>query len=415
MRFQAPRGTHDVLPFQAPSWVQLESVFREVSRLYGYGEIRTPTFEDTELFTRTSGETSEVVTKQMYTFIDKGDRSLTLKPEGTAPAIRAYLEHQLGATGTVTRLSYVTPFFRYERPQKGRYRQAHQAGLELIGSSSPLADAEIIEITLDFYRRIGLSDLKVLLNCIGRGATRAAYGEALLRFVAPWLAAQALEVQERARKNPLRLLDSKDPDMILMLQEAPPITEFLEDASRRHMEAVVSALQEIGADYEVVPSIVRGLDYYTDTVFEIHSTHLGGQAALCGGGRYDDLVGDVGGPATPAVGVGMGLERALIVLEEVGWQAPVVAPTAYIVAASEGARALVRSLARSLRSQGVAVLFDIDARSMKGQMKAADRAGAKFAVMIGEDEMASQAATLKNLATGEQEPCPFGRLKDRLT
>ncbi|MBV6457010.1 MAG: Histidine--tRNA ligase [Fimbriimonadaceae bacterium] len=414
MRFQAPRGTHDVLPGQATAWVRLESTFREVARLYGYGEVRTPVFEDTELFTRTSGETSEIVTKQMYTFVDKGDRSLTLKPEGTAPAIRSYLEHQLGAPGTVTRLSYVTPFFRYERPQKGRYRQAHQAGLELIGSPSPMADAEIIEMTLDFYRRIGLVDLKVLVNCIGRAATRLAYGEALLRFVEPWLLAQSPEMQERAKKNPLRLLDSKDPDMINMLQEAPSIGNFLEDESRHHMDGLLCALTESGAEYEVATGIVRGLDYYTDTVFEIHSTHLGAQAALCGGGRYDNLVSDIGGAATPAVGVGIGLERALIVLEEIGKDIGQATPPAFLVAATEGAQPYVRKLARSLRSHGVAAIFDLDGKALKGQLKAADRAGSRYAVIVGDDEMASGAATVKNLETGEQAPCPFDELATRL-
>jgi len=415
MRFQAPRGTHDVLPAQAPSWVRLEATFREVARLYGYGEVRTPVFEDTELFTRTSGETSEIVTKQMYTFIDKGDRSLTLKPEGTAPAIRAYLEHQLGSPGTVSRLSYVTPFFRYERPQKGRYRQAHQAGLELIGSPSPLADAEIIEMTLDYYQRIGLVDLKVLVNCIGRTATRVAYGEALLRFVEPWLVAQTPEAQERAKKNPLRLLDSKDPDMQQMLLEAPPIANFLEDESKAHMDELLNALAECGANFEVAPGIVRGLDYYTDTVFEIHSMHLGSQAALCGGGRYDNLVADIGGPATPSVGVGIGLERALIVLEEIGKDVTSANPAAYLVAATEGAQAFVRKLARSLRSHGVPAIFDVDGKALKAQLKAADRAGSRYAVIVGDDEVASGAATVKNLESGDQAPCPFDELATRMS
>lgn len=405
MPYQAPRGTHDVLPKESHLWRHLEATFCRVAELYGYQEIRTPVFEDYDLFVRTSGDTSEVVTKQMYEFTDKGDRHVALKPEGTAPAIRSYLEHSLGQTGSTTRLWYFTQIFRYERPQKGRYRQAHQFGVELIGSSSPLADVEVIDLTSRFYAALGIST-QVLVNCIGRDETRARYREVILEHVKPWLDQQDGEGQARALKNPLRLLDTKDPELLKVIADVPPVTDSLEDASRAHFDAVREELDRLGIAYRLAPEVVRGLDYYTDTVFEIHSSALGAQGALCGGGRYDNLIKDIGGPATPSVGVGIGVERALIALEQTDFQLAEPRVRVYLVAATDSAKPKVRELAQSLRAKGVSCQFDLDERSMKSQLKAADRSGAECAVMIGDDELAKGTVTVRTLATSQQEEIP---------
>ena len=414
MRFQAPRGTEDCLPGQSEKWIWLENEFRAVARLYGYHEIRTPTFEETELFVRSSGETSDIVTKQMYSFKDKGDRDMTLKPEGTAPVIRAMLEHNLCQPGSVCRFSYVTPIFRYERPQKGRLREAHQVGLELIGSTAAEADAEIIEATVRFYERIGIDEVEVSLNSIGRSECRARFRDAILNHIAGYLSGQSEEVRARAEKNPLRLLDSKDPDVHAALKGLPPITDFLEAESKERLQKVERLLSDANIPYKISPDIVRGLDYYTEIVFEVQSTRLGAQSALCGGGRYDELVKEMGGSSVPAVGVAMGIERALIVLEAMGRGPDSEKPDVFIVQATPAARDACYRLAGTLRKAGLATLMDYEGRSMKSQLKQADREGARFAMLIGDDELAKHVATLRNLATGEQREVPIDRLVDAL-
>lgn len=406
-RFQAQRGTEDVLPKDSASWRRLERTFEAVVSLYGYEEIRTPTFEESELFIRSSGETSEVVDKQLYRFMDKGGRDISLKPEGTAPAIRAYLEHSLAQQGQVTRLWYCTPIFRYERPQKGRLREAHQVGLELIGSPSPAADAEVIEVTVRFYEALGISGLQVMLNCIGRTETRSRFTSALLDHIKPWLDSIEPDQRERALKNPLRLLDNKDPSIQEAVNGMPPILDFLEDESREHFESLKSILSRKGIRFEVRPSIVRGLDYYTDTVFEVQSDSLGSQNALCGGGRYDGLVEQMGGPPTPSVGVAMGVERALMVLESLGKSAAPPGLDAFIIAATDEGRVPIPDLAYRLRALGLSCAYDFDARSLKNQFKQADRAGARFAVIIGDDEMKSSSATIRDMASGAQALVPL--------
>lgn len=406
MGYSAPRGTHDILPTESHRWRSLERAFEDLVSLYGYAEIRTPAFEDTELFVRTSGDTSEVVTKQMYTFEDKGGRSITLKPEGTAPAVRAYLEHGLGQQGAVTRLWYATPIFRYERPQKGRYRQAHQVGLELIGSESPAADCEVIEITVRFYEALGIRGLRVLVNSLGREETRARYRAVLLDHARPYLETLEPDVRSRYERNPLRILDSKDPEAIAAMADAPRVLDYLEEASKAHFDALRGLLDEAGIEYVVAPEVVRGLDYYTDTVFEVQSTSLGAQSALCGGGRYDNLIHEIGGPRTPSVGVAMGVERALMVQEAEGVDVAAPTPRAFLVSATPEARAEVRALARSLRAAGLACIIDLDGRSMKSQLKAADRSGAPIAVLIGTDELAARTATVRDLRTSTQKSVP---------
>ena len=403
MKFQVPRGTKDITPDISYRWQAIEKMFHDLCHLYGYHEIRTPIFEDTELFTRTSGETSDIVSKEMYTFNDKGGRSLTLKPEGTASVVRSYLENSMGQAGIPTRLWYATPFFRYDRPQKGRYRQAHQFGLELIGSQSPTADAEIIEMTVELYKKIGIKDLSVLINSIGQPSDRKKYSQALLDHAKSYICEQALELQEKIKKNPLRLLDSKDPKVQEIMNSAPVIHDFLAEDSRIHFECLKGLLEEAGISYKIDPYIVRGLDYYTDTVFEIKTGALGAQNSLCGGGRYDGLVKQLGGAQTPAVGVGIGIERALLSHPEIidGIDMPTI--DVYVISACDEATKKIRDLCRKLRAIGVSACHDLDAKGLKAQVKQADRHSAKYAIFIGEDELRTGSLTLKNMKEGTQD------------
>ncbi len=414
MRYQAPRGTEDVLPADSFKWQRIETTFRDLARLYGYHELRTPTFEDTDVFLRTAGETSDIVSKEMYTFLDKGDRSITLKPEGTAPAMRALLEHNLCPPGVVARMYYIIPIFRYGRPQKGRLREAHQVGLELVGSPSATADAEIIEITMRFYQALGITDAVAKINSIGRQECRSRFGAAILENMGSFLATQPTDYQERLRKNPLRLLDSKDADAQNAIQSLPPVTEFLEPESRARFENLQELLSNANVPFEVAPEIVRGLDYYTETVFEVLSTKLGAQSSLCGGGRYDDLIKDMGGPPTPSVGVAMGIERAIIVMDEAGLWADGAPPDVFVVQASLEAFTTCQSLVRNLRAAGVVTLLDIDGKSMKSQLRQADKSGARIALILGEDELSRNTVQLKKLGSSEQIEVPLQGIEQQV-
>lgn len=414
MKFQTPRGTHDVLPSESFAWQHAERTFAALVHLYGYREIRTPMFEDTDLFVRTSGDTSDIVTKQMFQFTDKGGRDITLKPEGTAPAVRSYLEHHLGEPNAVTRLWYFTPVFRYERPMKGRYRQHHQLGVEMLGSSSPEADAEVMEIAVRFYERLGLKELKILVNCIGRAETRGRYRDAILEHAKSYLQGLDEEQRARAERNPLRLLDSKDPEAVELMASAPSILDYLEESSQRHFDRLLQALTDASLPFEVKPQIVRGLDYYTDTVFEIQSSDLGAQSALCGGGRYDGLVKSIGGPDTPAVGLGMGVERLMIVLEALGLLPKTPPLDAFVVAATESARAAVRELVREIRHAGFSVNADLDGRNLKQQFKLADKSGARLALVIGDDELQAGTVSVRHLADGSQRAVSRGSILEAL-
>jgi histidyl-tRNA synthetase len=414
VKIQAQRGTEDVLPAEVHRWRFVEQTFARVAAQAGFEEIRVPTFEDIELFKRTSGETSDVVSKEMFDFVDKGGRHVALKPEGTASTVRAFIEHSLGAAGLPVRLWYCDSFFRYGRPQKGRLRELHQVGLELLGSATPEADVELIETTVRFYRALGVTDCELRINNIGDATCRARFGEAVLAHLAPWLSEADPETQAKARKNPMRLLDSKDPAVKGLLADAPAINGFRSETSVAHHAAVCNGLARAGVTFVEDPLIVRGLDYYNDTVFEIVGTGLGSQDSLCGGGRYDGLVGLLGGPATPAVGVGCGVERALLALATTGSEPPRPQPDAYVVAASEDARATVETTVRRLREAGLAALYDLDGRSLKAQFKSADRVRARYAVVFGDEELASGEATIKVLATGEQSRVSTDRLEERL-
>ena len=406
MRIQAPRGTEDVTPDLAPRWRHVEETFRALAARYGYGEIRTPTFEDKALFVRGVGDTTDIVTKELYDFRDKGDREIALKPEGTAGAVRAVLEHSLCPLGAVLRLSYVTPIFRYERPQKGRLREAHQVGLEILGSPSPAADAEVIEVTSRVYAALGLTETVVVLNSLGRDACRAAYRAKVLDHMAAYLADQTEELKAKAGRNPLRLLDSKDPAAREALQGLPPITDFLEPEERAHFERVQALLTDAGIAYRLDPGVVRGLDYYTGTVFEVHSTALGAKSELCGGGRYDNLVRELGGADTPAVGVGMGIERALIVLEAAGLLPENPRPDAFVIPAVPEAEGAALALARDLRGAGLAVLTDPSARSLKSQLGQASKARARLALLLGPDEIEKGVVQVRLLDASERLDVP---------
>jgi histidyl-tRNA synthetase len=402
MKFQAPRGTEDILPGRSEIWRWLEDAFRRACDTYDYAEIRTPTFEDLELFKRTSGETSDVVQKEMYDFKDKGDRELALKPEGTAPVVRAYIEHNLGGQGKIVKLFYIMSLFRYGRPQKGRLRELHQTGVELLGSAQPDADAEVIELTTRFYREIGLGDLLVGINSIGESECRAKYREAILDFAKSILADMEPGEREKCERNPLRMLDTKDEALRARLSDAPNIRDYLEDDSRAHFEQVLERLDALGVKYAIEPRLVRGLDYYTRTVFEVNSSELGAQSALCGGGRYDKLVEQIGGPPTPAVGVAMGIERALIVLETLG-RLPKLedTPDAFFVCLTDDRNRFAKIMQQA-RDAGCRVVSDLEFRSAKSQFRQADRSGATFAVTIGDEEIGTNEANVKNLLTGEE-------------
>lgn len=404
MRFQAPRGTEDVLPADSYKWRRLEAAFVGLVESYGYREIRTPTFEDYALFVRSAGETSDVVSKQMYDFTDKGGRHICLKAEGTAPAMRAMIEGGLLQAGTTHRIFYITPVFRYERPQKGRLREHHQVGVECIGFESAAADAEVISIAVGFYRSLGLEHFVVKLNSIGRAQCRAAYRRAILEHAAAYLTSLDSGARAKAEANPMRLLDSKDPNVQEVVRGLPPITDYLEPESSTRLAKVEELLTNDGISYEIDPRIVRGLDYYTETVFELQVGTIGAtQNAIGGGGRYDDLISELGGPKMPSVGFGIGVERALIALDSEGVDLGGYATDVFVVAAGEAHFTRASQIAKELRANGLIVEQDLDLRSLKSQLKQADRANSRFALILGDDEVAKNMVTLRDMKTSSQE------------
>jgi histidyl-tRNA synthetase len=418
-RHQAPRGTRDLLPGEIESWQWAEARARAVLERYGYREIRTPLFEDYELFARSSGETSEVVQKEMYRFKDLKGRDLALRPEGTASVCRAYLEHNLAARGRIHRLWYMGPMFRYGRPQKGRYRQFWQIGAEIIGTGSPDADVEIIVLFVDLFEAWGLPNLTVAINSLGTPESRSAYAEALQRWLEPVRARLSADSQVRLVSNPLRVLDSKDPgDLELLhgktggLGPMPTMLDALTPEERSHFGSVREGLESLGLATEIDHGLVRGLDYYTRTAFEVHDRSLGAQSALGGGGRYDGLIEALGGAATPGVGFSIGLDRTLMVLEERGARAAPGAAAVY-VAAMDASRAAARLLVRALRREFV-VDVDLESRGLNAQMKAADRSGAACVLLLGEEEWTRGEVVLKDLTTGAQETVAKDRLVDAL-
>ena len=404
MKFQAPRGTQDFLPETIGHWQAIEDRARQVSERHGYREIRTPIFEATELFQRGVGETTDIVTKEMYTFLDKKGRSLTLRPEGTAGVMRALVEHGLAQAGRIHRLWYVGPMFRYDRPQAGRYRQFHQWGAECVGSDHPNADVEIILLLVDYLASFGLGNTRVLLNSVGHPGCRPAYAEKLRAYLAPFKDSLCADCQARYEKNPLRILDCKIPHDKKIAEGIPSILDSLCEECRAHFDGVRQRLDALGVPYTLDPKLVRGLDYYTRTAFEVHDLARGAQSALGGGGRYDGLIQDVGGPAVPGVGFSAGLERILLALEEQG-KIPHGERATVFVARLGGAdvEAEALKLVREVR-RSFAAVFDFESeKSLGAQLKQADKVGASVAVILGEDELKAGQVTLKDLRAGTQE------------
>ncbi len=398
---QASRGTRDIFTPEISYWQQLESVARQILAQAAYAEIRTPAFESTELFARGIGETTDIVGKEMYTFSDRGDRSLTLRPEGTAGAVRAFIEHKLYAQGGVQRLWYTGAMFRYERPQAGRQRQFHQLGVEVLGSKDPRADAEVIAIAADFLIELGLQDLVVDLNSVGSSEDRIVYREALVNYFTPYATELDLDSRDRLSRNPLRILDSKDPRTQEIALGAPSILDYLSTESQQHFERVQALLQDLNIAFRLNPRLVRGLDYYTHTAFEIQSSHLGAQSAVCGGGRYDRLVAELGGPDTPAVGWAIGLERLVLLLQQ-STQPVATQIDLYIVSRGEQAEGKSLQIAQSLRRVGLSVELDLSAAKFDKQLKRAANSGAIAALIIGDTEAATGNLQLKFLASTEQ-------------
>ncbi len=404
-----PKGTKDMLPQDAYKWHYVESVARETAALFGFREIRTPMFEHTELFTRGVGETTDIVTKEMYTFLDKGGRSMTLRPEGTAGVARAFIENGLAQQTLPMKAYYLASVFRYERPQNGRLREHHQFGVELYGSELPSADAEVIALAHTFLTKAGLKSLSLNINSIGCRECRAKYNAALKEYIGANLNNMCTACRDRFDRNPLRILDCKEEKCRAITAGAPRITDFLCDGCREHFAEVQNTLARLNIPFAVNPSIVRGLDYYTRTVFEFVSDDIGAQGTVCGGGRYNHLVEEVGGKPTAAVGFGLGLERLLMVLENTGaLTAEPERSDVYLAALGERAAEYVPVLAAKLRAAGVKTEFDLMGRGLKAQMKYADKCGARFSAVIGDEEMARGSAALKNMETGECAECAFG-------
>jgi histidyl-tRNA synthetase len=415
-RINAPRGTSDILPTESWKWQTVERIAREISAVYHYDEIRTPIFEHTELFHRGVGETSDVVNKEMYTFDDRGGRSITLRPEGTAGVVRAAIETNLLAQeGSRAKVYYIGPNFRYERPASGRLRQHHQFGIEAFGVADPEQDVECILLQMDFYRRCGVKDLELQVNSLGDRESKARYRDTLVKFLAPKQSELSEDSQRRLTENPLRILDSKDPRDQAASQGAPPAAESLSDKSRAHFDRVQQLLTDAKVRYRVKPNLVRGFDYYTDTLWEVTAGGLGAQNALGGGGRYDNLVEQLGGKPTPGVGFGSGIERLLLALDAQGVKLPDAQPKiVWLVSHGDAAKTFNWNLMRELRAAGVACDMDVSGRSVKSQFKLADREHAAYCVVVGETELAAGTVVLKDLTSGEQTTVPKAELPSRL-
>jgi histidyl-tRNA synthetase len=398
---QASRGTRDILPEEVTYWQRVEGLARTILAHAAYHEIRTPIFEQTDLFKRGIGEATDVVGKEMYTFMDRGDRSITLRPEGTAGAVRAYIEHKLHAQGGVQRLWYIGPMFRYERPQAGRQRQFHQLGVEVLGSADPRADAEVIALAADILRAVGIQNWTLSLNSVGTKSDRQNYREALVTYFEPYVNDLDLDSQDRLYRNPLRILDSKDPKTQAIAKSAPSILDYLGESSKAHFERVKDLLGRLEIPFVINPCLVRGLDYYTHTAFEFQIDELGSQSTVCGGGRYDGLVSELGGPETAAIGWAIGLERLVLILQQ---QAEPISSGVDIYCAARGTEAEAQALqiSRQLRQAEISVEIDLSGSAFGKQMKRADRSGAPLCLILGDEEAQNKTLQLKWLGSGEQ-------------
>ena len=400
---KAIKGTKDVLPKDVHKNQYIEATALDIASKFGYKEIRTPVFEHTELFQRGVGDTTDVVQKEMYTFDDKGGRSITLRPEVTAGAVRSYLENGLCNEALPQKVCYLTSCYRYEKPQAGRLREFHQFGVECFGSASPLADAEIIALAKSLFDTLGVKDLSLEINSIGCPTCRAEYHKALKKYFSSRKDELCDTCKSRLDRNPMRILDCKSPICHEIAEGAPVVIDYLCDECKEHFENVQKYLKAQNIEYTINPQIVRGLDYYTKTVFEFVSNSIGAQGTVCGGGRYDGLVEELGGQHTPSLGFAMGIERLMLLMEAQGCEFPEAEkPDLFIVALGEKATLKAVEIAKDMREEGFSALLDLNQRSVRAQMKYADKLGAKFNVVIGDNEVEAKTAKLKNMQTGEE-------------
>lgn len=405
MKLQKPKGTQDILPQESAKWQYVEGFARETFKKYNYAEIRTPIFEHYEVISRSVGDTTDIVTKEMYDFYDKGDRHITLRPEGTAPVVRSYVENKLFAPEVQkpSKVYYIGPMFRYERPQAGRLRQFHQIGVECFGSSNPATDVETIAMADQFFKEIGIENVVLHLNTLGSTASRAAYRQALIDYLLPMKDQLSKDSQRRLEENPLRVLDSKEKEDKQAVENAPSILDYLDEESQAHFDAVRAMLDGLGIDYVIDTNMVRGLDYYNHTIFEFVTEVDGNELTVCAGGRYDGLVEYFGGPATPGFGFGMGLERLLLILDKQGVELPVeTSLDVYIAVLGSEAEVAALELVQALRRQGFIAERDYLSRKLKAQFKSADVFGAKTIIALGGSEVESGQITVKNNQTRQE-------------
>ena len=405
MKLQKPKGTQDILPQESAKWQYVEGFARETFKKYNYAEIRTPIFEHYEVISRSVGDTTDIVTKEMYDFYDKGDRHITLRPEGTAPVVRSYVENKLFAPEVQkpSKVYYIGPMFRYERPQAGRLRQFHQIGVECFGSSNPATDVETIAMADQFFKEIGIENVVLHLNTLGSTASRTAYRQALIDYLLPMKDQLSKDSQRRLEENPLRVLDSKEKEDKQAVENAPSILDYLDEESQAHFDAVRAMLDGLGIAYVVDTNMVRGLDYYNHTIFEFVTEVDGNELTVCAGGRYDGLVEYFGGPATPGFGFGMGLERLLLILDKQGVELPVEASLdVYVAVLGSEAEVASLELVQALRRQGFIAERDYLGRKLKAQFKSADVFGAKTIIALGGSEVENGQITVKNNQTRQE-------------
>ena len=413
MLTEAPKGTKDIYGAYMDEWQRVEKIMRGICEDFGIGELRTPIFEHTELFLRGVGETTDIVQKEMYTFKDKGDRSVTLRPEGTAGAARSYIEHGIYNNPQPTRFFYIGPMFRYENTQKGRQRQFHQFGVEMLGSYSPALDAEVISVAAELLKRLGINDVMLKINSLGGPECRQKYNKALREYIGSNIDKMCDDCKSRFEKNPLRVLDCKEEKCQRIIADAPVVLDYLGPECREHFETVKAILDEMGIKYEIDDKIVRGLDYYTRTVFEFVSNGIGAQGTVCGGGRYDNLIAECGGQPTGAAGFAVGIERLLLVLEAQNGEFEKKAEKDIYIGAI-GQKGLVKGqgIAYRMRQAGIKAECDSVGRSVKAQMKYANKIGSKYSVILGDNEIDNDVVKLKNMETGEEEEVKVSGLYD---
>ncbi|MBM7649000.1 histidyl-tRNA synthetase [Bacillus ectoiniformans] len=407
MSVKIPRGTQDILPGTVEKWQYVEAIAKKVCQNYQYQEIRTPIFEHTELFQRSVGDTTDIVQKEMYTFNDRGERSLTLRPEGTAAVVRSFVENKMfGQPNQPVKLFYNGPMFRYERPQSGRFRQFVQFGVEAIGSEDPAIDAEVLALVMDIYQEAGLKQIELVVNSLGDAESRTAHREALVNHFEPRIGEFCQDCQSRLKKNPLRILDCKKDREHELMSSAPSILDFLNDYSRTYFEKVQKYLTDLNIPFTVDPTLVRGLDYYNHTAFEVMSKAegFGAITTLCGGGRYNGLVSQMGGPDVPGIGFAFSIERLLSAIEAEGVQLPIEQQLdCYLVSLGDEAKDYTVKLLHQLRKAGIGAERDYQDRKMKAQLKSADRLNARFVAILGEDELNAGKINVKDMESGEQE------------